>query len=174
MKKHYVNNKDLYEAVIAYKQKLVEEPDARVPNYIGECIMRICERLSTTRNFIGYSFRDEMIADAIENCIYAVPLFKPEKTNNPFAYFTQIAWNAFLRRIAKEKKEQYIKHKNMQNAFINGALDDMNYGDSGGQIHIRNNDISNDIIGNFENKLTKGKKSVKVGIEKFAIEEKSA
>jgi hypothetical protein len=172
MKKHYVNNKDFYEAITAYQAVLIKTPNARIPNYIGECIMKICGRLSTNRNFIGYSFRDEMVADGIENCIYAVPLFNPEKTNNPFAYFTQIAWNAFLRRIAKEKKEQYIKHKNMQNSFLDSAGDDMSYGDSGGQIHVRNNDISNEIIGSFENKLTKGKKSVKVGIEKFATEDK--
>ena len=100
MKKHYVNNKDFYEAIIAYKAVLVENPSARIPNYIGECIMKICERLSTNRNFIGYSFRDEMVADGIENCIYAVPLFNPEKTSNPFGYFTQIAWS---RRISRRR-----------------------------------------------------------------------
>lgn len=169
-KKHYVNNKDLYEAIVAYKDLLKEKPDARIPSYIGECIMKICERLSTNRNFIGYSFRDEMVSDGIENCVYAVPLFNPEKTNNPFAYFTQIAWNAFLRRIMKEKKEQYIKHKNMQNAMMDTGYDDMSYGDSGGHIHVRNNDISNEIIGSFENSklLTKAKKKDKIGIEKFA------
>ena len=67
MKKHYVNNKDFYEAIIAYKVVRVENPTARIPNYIGECIMKICERLSRNRNFIGYSFRDEMVADGIEN-----------------------------------------------------------------------------------------------------------
>lgn len=171
-KKHYVNNKDFLDAVVAYKELLKEKPDSRVPHYVGECIMKICERLSTNRNFIGYSFRDEMISDGIENCISAVHLFNPEKTNNPFAYFTQIAWNAFLRRIMKEKKEQYIKHKNMQNTFMD--IDSMSYGDSGGQIHARNNDISNDIIGNFENsKLTKLKKKDKIGIEKFATEDKN-
>lgn len=174
MKKHYVNNKDLYEAIIAYKELLSANPNARIPNYIGECVVKICERLSTNRNFIGYSFRDEMVADGIENCIYAVPLFNPEKTNNPFGYFTQIAWNAFLRRIAREKKEQYIKHKNMQNSFLDGIGEDMHYGDTGGQIHVRNNEISNEIIKSFENKLTKGKKSVKIGIEKFATEDKSS
>lgn len=171
-KKHYVNNKDFLDAVVAYKELLKEKSDARVPHYVGECIMKICERLSTNRNFIGYSFRDEMISDGIENCIASVHLFNPEKTNNPFAYFTQIAWNAFLRRIMKEKKEQYIKHKNMQNTFMD--IDSMSYGDSGGQIHARNNDISNDIIGNFENsKLTKLKKKDKIGIEKFATEDKN-
>lgn len=172
VKKHYVNNKDFFDAVVTYKELLKEKPDARVPQYIGECIMKICGRLSTNRNFIGYSYRDEMISDGIENCISAVNLFNPERTNNPFAYFTQIAWNAFIRRILKEKKQQYIKHKNMQNTL--NIIDSMSYGDSGGQIHVRNNDISNSIIGSFENsKLTKLKKKDKIGIEKFATEDKN-
>jgi len=170
MKKHYVNNKDFYEAIIAYKEKLKEKPDARVPNYIGECILKICERLSTNRNFIGYSFRDEMIADGVENCISAVTLFKPEKTNNPFAYFTQIAWNAFLRRIAREKKEQYVKYKYLQTHYNDGLTIDPTYGDSGGIIQVKNNDVANDIIVNFEKKLTKNKKNVKMGVEKFTEE----
>lgn len=170
-KRHYVNNKDFYDAIVAYKMKLKEKPDARVPNYIGECILAICNKLSTKPNFIGYSFRDEMIADAIENCIASVDGFDPEKSNNPFAYFTQIAWNAFIRRISKEKKQQYIKHKNMQNSFVVGELEDHSYGDSGSLIHVKGNQISDEIIDNFEKKLTKSKKISIVGIEKFTVEE---
>lgn len=171
MAKHYVNNKDFYEAIIAYREVLKGDPQARVPNYIGECILKICNRLSTNGNFIGYSFRDEMIADGIENCIYAVPLFNPEKTNNPFAYFTQIAWNAFLRRIAREKKEQYVKYKNMQNFVISGTLNDLTYGEGGGAIHVKNNEVANEIIDSFEKRMTKNKKKPKVGVEKFVEEE---
>lgn len=159
-KKHYVNNKDFYEAIIAYKEKLLENPELRVPNYIGVCVNQICNRLSTKPNFIGYSWRDEMVADAIENCMYALPKFDPAKTNNPFAYFTQVAKNAFLRRIGLEKKEQYIKYKNSQNMQFNGEWD------------IQNDEVANEIISNFENRLTAVKKNVKVGIEKFADEVK--
>ena len=113
-KRHYVNNKDLFEALKDYKIKLIEKPEAKIPDYIGICIQKICTRLATKSNFIGYSFKDEMISDGIENCIYAVPLFDPNKTDNPFAYFTQISYNAFLRRIAKEKKQSYIKGKLIQ------------------------------------------------------------
>jgi hypothetical protein len=169
-KRHYVNNKDFYEAIVVYKQRLKENPEARVPDYIGQCIMAICTKLSTKPNFYGYSFRDEMIADGIENCIGAVDGFNPEKSNNPFAYFTQIAWNAFIRRITKEKKQQYIKHKNMVNGMLIAELDDSSFMTIAGK-NSQYNDITNEIISSFENKLTKPKKSSIVGIEKFTEEE---
>jgi len=169
-KKHYVNNKDFYQAIVDFKTLRESNSEAKISNYIGVCLTKICEKLSTKPNFFGYSYRDEMISDGIENCIHAVATFDPEKSNNPFAYFTQIAWNAFLRRIAKEKKQQYIKHKNMQNFYLSGEISD-NYGDTGGQIQLKNNEISNDVIEEFENKLTKSltssKKSCILGIEKF-------
>lgn len=169
-KRHYVNNKDFYEAIVLYKQKLKENPEARVPDYIGQCIMAICTKLSTKPNFYGYSFRDEMIADGIENCIGAVDGFNPEKSNNPFAYFTQIAWNAFIRRITKEKKQQYIKHKNMVNSMLDAELDESSFTTIAGK-NSQYNDITNEIISSFENKLTKPKKSSIVGIEKFTEED---
>lgn len=169
-KRHYVNNKDFYDAIVVYKQKLKEDSETRVPDYVGQCIMAICTKLSTKPNFYGYSFRDEMIADAIENCIGAVDGFNPEKSNNPFAYFTQIAWNAFIRRITKEKKQQYIKHKNMVNDMLIAELDDSAFTTIAGK-NSQYNDITNEIISSFENKLTKSKKSSIVGIEKFTEEE---
>lgn len=167
-KRHYVNNKDFYQSIIDYRVKLQSNPEARIPEYIGLCIRNICERLSTKPNFVGYSFRDEMVSDGIENCIRAVHLFDPNKTSNPFAYFTQIAWNAFIRRINQEKKEQYVKHKNVQHMYLVGEMEDMSYGDTGGSMQLKSNDPSNEIISSFENKLTKQKKQDKVtGVEKF-------
>ena len=131
--------------------------------------MLICNKLATKPNFIGYSYKDEMIADAIENCVAAAHSFDPDKSNNPFAYFTQIAWNAFIRRIAKEKKQAYIKHKNFEHSNLLDDLLEENY--SGGtKIH---NEYSNDIIKNFENKLVKTQKKSKLGVEKFIEEEKN-
>ena len=167
MARHYVNNRDFYESIKVYKTKLTENENAKVPDYIGICIQQIATRLSTKPNFIGYSYRDEMISDAIENCMYALPKFNPERTNNPFAYFTQVAKNAFLRRISIEKKEQYTKYKNLQNSQFIGVMDEIQYGDTGGMIHSKTNEIADDIIENFEKKLTKSKKRVKVGIEQF-------
>lgn len=172
-KRHYVNNRDFYDALVVYRNKLQADPSTKVPGYVGQCIMAICTKLSTKPNFSGYSYRDEMIADGIENCIAAVNGFDPEKSNNPFAYFTQIAWNAFIRRISKEKKQQYIKHKNMVN---NVLISDLDHGTlssiAGSESHY--NEMSNEIIGSFEKKLTKSKKVGKVGLEKFAANEQES
>lgn len=167
-KRHYVNNRDFYEAIVVYKNKLSENPETRVSDYIGQCIVAICTKLSTKPNFIGYSYRDEMIADGIENCIDAVNGFNPEKSTNPFAYFTQIAWNAFIRRITKEKKQQYIKHKNMVNNLMISDLDHETFTTIAGS-KSQYNEMSNEIIGNFEKKLTKVKKSDIIGLEKFVV-----
>ena len=84
-----------------------------LPEYAGECFLKIAERLSHRPNFINYAFREEMVSDGIENCVMYAGNFNPEKSTNPFAYFTQIIYFAFLRRIEKEKKQLYIKYKTM-------------------------------------------------------------
>lgn len=168
-KRHYVNNKDFYDALVTYRKKLSENSNTRVPDYVGQCIMAICTKLSTKPNFIGYSFRDEMISDAIENCIASVDGFDPAKSSNPFAYFTQIAWNAFIRRISKEKKQQYIKHKNMVNNIAVADLEPEAF--SASTTKTQYNEITNEIIDSFEKKLTKPKKNSIVGVEKFVTEE---
>lgn len=172
-KRHYVNNRDFYDALVLYRNKLQTDPSTKVPNYIGECIMAICSKLSTKPNFSGYSYRDEMIADGIENCIVAVNGFDPEKSTNPFAYFTQIAWNAFIRRISKEKKQQYIKHKNMVNSVMLSELDHSTASTTGGSAS-QYNEMTNEVIASFENKLTKSKKVGKIGLEKFVTNEQES
>ena len=97
----------------------------RATNYIGECIWLIATRLSTNRNFINYTYREEMIGDAIENCLRYLHNFNPEKTKNPFAYFTQISYYAFLRRIDKEQKQSYIRWKSIEDAIVSNTLVDM-------------------------------------------------
>ena len=116
MKRNYVNNKDFLAALKTYKAECQEAEEKgvdlpQIPRYIGECIQRIATRLSTKANFSGYTFREEMVSDGIENACQAVLSFKSEKSDNPFAYFTQIIHNAFLRRIDKEKKQLYVKYK---------------------------------------------------------------
>lgn len=113
---HYVKNADFLEAIKEYKQLVKEaeesgEPKPQVTNYLGECILKIATHLSYKPNFINYTFKDEMISDGIENCLMYIDNFDPEKSNNPFAYFTQIIWYAFIRRIQKEKKQTLIKGK---------------------------------------------------------------
>jgi hypothetical protein len=116
---HYVNNADFLKALIEYRElKAKAEAEGKdkpiVSNYIGECILKIATHLSYKPNFINYSYRDDMILDGVENCIQYIDNFNPDKSNNPFAYFTQIIYYAFLRRIAKEKKQSYIKGKLIQ------------------------------------------------------------
>lgn len=117
---HYVNNAKFSQAVVEYCTELQEAKAARkndlpkVPNYIAVCFLKICEGLSHKHNFIRYTYREEMVMDAVENCLRAIENYNIEaatRSGNPnaFAYFTQIAWYAFLRRIAKEKKQQDIK-----------------------------------------------------------------
>ena len=120
-KEHYVNNKEFLEAMIEYiiksdKAKARNRKPPPVTNYIGECFLKIANHLSYRPNFINYTFRDDMISDGIENCLQYLGNFNPEKSNNPFAYFTQIIYYAFVRRIQKEKKQTTIKHKLIQEA----------------------------------------------------------
>ena len=113
---HYVNNKELLEALIVYREKVAiakekDLPKPRITNYLGSCFLKIATHLSYKPNFVNYMFRDDMISDGIENCVQYIHNFDPEKSRNPFAYFTQIIYYAFLRRIQKEKKQLEIKTK---------------------------------------------------------------
>ena len=113
---HYVNNKELLEALIVYREKVAiakekDLPKPRITNYLGSCFLKIATHLSYKPNFVNYMFRDDMISDCIENCVQYIHNFDPEKSRNPFAYFTQIIHYAFLRRIQKEKKQLDIKNK---------------------------------------------------------------
>jgi len=113
---HYVNNKELLEALIVYRTKVAAAKEAglpkpRITNYLGECFLKIATHLSYKPNFVNYMFREDMISDGIENCVQYIHNFDPERSQNPFAYFTQIIHYAFIRRINKEKKQLDIKTK---------------------------------------------------------------
>lgn len=113
---HYVDNAKFYKEIKKWKDKIKKaemcgEKNPPVTSYIGECILSISERLSRRPNFINYPFREEMIGDGVENCLMYAHNFDPDKSKNPFSYFTQIIYYAFLRRIEKEKKQAYIKYK---------------------------------------------------------------
>jgi len=120
---HYINNADFLKALTDYKELCEtahkeKKSDPPIPNYIGECFLKIADHLSRKPNFVSYSFRDEMISDGIENCLMYFKNFDPSKSKNPFAYFTQIIYYAFLRRIMKEKKQLYVKYKATENFGI--------------------------------------------------------
>ena len=137
---HYVNNKEFLAAIIDYKKQIVDAqqqdlPKPRIPNYIGECFLKIATHLSYKPNFVNYMFKDDMVCDGIENCVQYINNFNPEKSQNPFAYFTQIIHYAFLRRIQREKKQLEIKNKILERSgydevFVdNNTLDGSNYSD---------------------------------------------
>ena len=116
MAEHYVDNQRFLEEISEYQKFRIDAKDKGeepppCPEYIGECFLKIANRLSYRPNFINYAFREDMISDGIENCVQYMNNFNPEKSKNPFAYFTQIIHFAFLRRIGKEKKQLEIKTK---------------------------------------------------------------
>ena len=113
---HYVNNKEFLAALIKYREdkeiaEIQGKPKPPIPRYIGECFLKIANHLSFKPNFVNYMFKEDMISDGIENCVQYIHNFDPNKSTNPFAYFTQIIHYAFLRRIQKEKKQLEIKTK---------------------------------------------------------------
>ena len=113
---HYINNKEFLKCLIDYQAdvkrcKKEGNPKPYVTDYIAMCFLQIAQRLSYRPNFINYTYKDDMISDGLENCLAYMHNFNPDKSTNPFAYFTQIIYYAFLRRIQKEKKQQYIKYK---------------------------------------------------------------
>tara|TARA_B100001248_G_scaffold68117_1_gene47981 strand:- start:14115 stop:14699 length:585 start_codon:yes stop_codon:yes gene_type:complete len=130
---HYVNNSDFSTAVVSYVEKVEESRKKqieipKVPDYIAQCFLRIAEGLSHKANFIRYTYREEMVMDAVENCLKAIGNYNLEAATrtgkpNAFAYFTQITWYAFLRRITKEKKQQEIKLKYLTKSGVENFVD---------------------------------------------------
>lgn len=171
--KHYVNNekfleemKSFREQVLTAKQENKERP--RVSNYIGDCLFKIATHLARKPNFANYTFKEDMISDGVENCLLYIDNFDPEKSQNPFAYFTQIIYYAFLRRIQKEKKHLYIKYKSMENEVINSLIE--NNGEdfvmshlNGGMHDSYSEEFIRDFIETFEdnkkNRVIKTKKN---------------
>ena len=128
---HYVNNKEFLAALIKYREdKEIAElkglPKPPIPRYIGECFLKIANHLSFKPNFVNYMFKEDMISDGIENCVQYIHNFNPEKSQNPFAYFTQIIHYAFLRRIQREKRQLEIKNKIIEKSGYSEVFDDNN------------------------------------------------
>lgn len=175
-KVHYVNNQLFFEEIVKYREKLQEArksglEDPRIPDYIGECIWKIAEKLSTKPCFINYSYRDEMISDGIENCILYFKDYDPEKGQNPFAYFTQVIYYAFLRRIYKEERNRYTVYKNFQETLV--SVSDMSLftdSDDNHLIPTKMYDNINEFMEKFERKERERKikrKTTKEGLNKF-------
>jgi len=126
---HYVNNKEFLAALIKYREdveiaQIQNKPKPVIPRYIGDCFLKIANHLSFKPNFVNYMFKEDMISDGIENCVQYIHNFNPEKSSNPFAYFTQIIHYAFLRRIQKEKKQLEIKTKIIEKSGYSEVFSD--------------------------------------------------
>jgi hypothetical protein len=133
---HYVNNKEFLAALIKYREDkeialLQDKPKPPIPRYIGECFLKIANHLSFKPNFVNYMFKEDMISDGIENCVQYIHNFNPEKSQNPFAYFTQIIHFAFLRRIQREKRQLEIKNKILERSGFSEVFTDDNTIDGG-------------------------------------------
>jgi hypothetical protein len=128
---HYVNNKEFLAALIKYREdkeiaEIQGKPKPPIPRYIGECFLKIANHLSFKPNFVNYMFKEDMISDGIENCVQYIHNFNPEKSQNPFAYFTQIIHYAFLRRIQREKRQLEIKNKILERSGFSEVFTDDN------------------------------------------------
>lgn len=176
---NYVDNTKFFEEILKYKKDVRKSkreglPEPRIPEYVGECIYKIAERLATKPCFVNYSYKDEMISDGIENSILYFHDYDPKIGQNPFAYFTQVIYFAFLRRIKKEEKNRYIIYKNFQHTIIHGAsdgMDNISYDDDENSlITPLIYDNINDFMNRFEEKeetLKLKRKKVKRGLQKF-------
>ena len=176
---HYVDNKKLYQAIVEYRKVVKECEEAGkerppIPRYVGECMLLIAKRLSTRPNFVNYPYREEMISDGVENCVCYFDNYNPERYDNPFAYFTQIIYFAFLRRIHKEKKQLYVKHKALENSILFNEMFEVGESDDG-EYRVSTSDLDNenmsDFIKTFESNLDKKRKKRKKGLEKFIEDE---
>jgi hypothetical protein len=170
---NYVDNKLFLKEITAYrkavrKAKREKAPKPRVPEYIGKCFLLIAENMSHKYNFLTYSWRDEMVNDAIENCLRYVDNFNPAKSKNPFAYFSTICYYAFLRRIKFEKKELYVKYKSTE---LHGILDEFDQmeSDDGNTRQFEMYENISEFIKKFEDAkaVKKAKVAAAKGLEKF-------
>lgn len=126
---NYVDNAELMKHLADYKKRKNLDPNAQIDDYTARCLMAIAEGFSQRRNFRNYSFRDEMVSDAIENMLTYISNFDPEKSSNPFSYFSQISYFSFIRRISREKTQTYVRFKSIQKRFLNNNLADLQEAD---------------------------------------------
>ena len=184
---NYIDNEKMYQEMVQYvdqvqaHQKAIKKlnpedplpPKPKVSEYIGSCILMIANRLATKPNFANYVHRDEMVGDGIENCLMYIDNFDPNKSKNPFAYFTQIIYFAFVRRIQKEKKQMYVKMKMLEKLDDKGnvrrLLKDNIVGDSKNPyaeyFNLKDNDVT--FFEKREAKMHRRKKSKKSKLDEF-------
>lgn len=173
-RKDYVSNTKLLETLIWYKNDKISAakdnlPSPRIPEYVGECLLKIAKNLAHKPNFNGYTYKEDMIGDAILNCVAYIDNFDPEKSKNPFSYFTQIIYFAFLRRIEGEKKQAYIKCKIMDKNDFTPYVEHPESGEMSQKNSYVNfiSETIDETIKNFEDKKKRAKEKKLLGLDKF-------
>jgi len=152
---HYVDNQRFLAELKVFRTdcqlaKKRKRDAPRMPEYLGECFLKIATHLSYKPNFVNYTFREDMISDGVENCLVYVHNFDPAKSSNPFGYFTQIIYYAFIRRIQREKKHTYIKYKMIEQALISGHTADCP--EHGGDLQVDSHMLAFDNVQDFINR----------------------
>lgn len=173
-KKNYINNADFYVAIINYQDLCAEalskgKPKPPIPPYIAECFYKVATNFTNNprfRNKFAMYHQDEMISDALLQCVEYLDRFDRNVGANPFAYFTQFCNNAFVARLDKEKKHLYIKLSGAMMVEDTGVTKDTNENDE--QSNDESQDLLSyenyrDFIKDFEKKhnITHGKKKRK-------------
>jgi hypothetical protein len=129
--------------------------------------MLIAENMSHKYNFLSYTFRDEMVMDAVENCVLYASNFDYIRYKNPFAYFSQICYFAFIRRIQREKKQLYVKYKSTEMHGVSDDFDQLDSGNGTSRQYDQYDNIS-EFIEKFEvAKATKKAKIASKGLDKL-------
>jgi len=178
---HYVDNKEFYNAILEYKKEIARTEELgldkpRIPEYIGECILKIATNLAIKPCFTNYSYKDEMILDAVENSFLYFDSFNPETGKNPFAYFTQVAYFAFLRRLESEEKNRYMIYKSFVDTVNVDDIPLMSDSDGNAVVSGQLYDNIYDFMKKFEDKQQKKKdkrRAKKEGLEKFYDEKEN-
>lgn len=176
--KHYINNKKFFEEMVKRKEMVlaadaegIERP--RISEYIGECILKLAQKVSNRPEFRGYTYKDEMEADAMMICVKYLDSFDPEKSKYPFGYFTRVVMNAFWHRLKMENRERYVKIAATNHMDLNGLLVEMQLGDRSNPAHDAivdyfNDDARSEFVARFEEKNLKPKEKKKAIVEPSA------
>lgn len=174
----------MYNELVKYYTKIEEaeqenRPEPKIPEYLGECFLLIAENLAKKPNFSSYTFKEDMIQDGVLTCVTNITKFDPDKTNNPFSYFTQAIFYSFLQRIAKEKKQEYVKYKSIERKYFSEEVGDTNELDRGNFKTSDNNNLELfdnylEFIEEYEDKFlpkkSKQRKKRKDGFQNDGIE----
>lgn len=182
--KNYISNQKMYNELVKYYDKIaeaekeeVEEPP--IPEYLGECFLLIAENLAKKPNFSSYTFKEDMIQDGVLTCVANITKFDPDRTNNPFSYFTQAIFYSFLQRIAKEKKQEYVKYKSIEKKYFSEEMGVTNDLDKGSFKTSDNNNLEVfdnylEFIEDYEDKFlpkkSRERKRKKDGFQKRPVE----